>query len=382
MKKYKIVPIFDGNFGHLHEKYQLDSEGYCEKYGFGLSEVELNEVYQHIQALEDFISTEEDVAFVYDTIQKSDFIDNFEIPDQNNWNFIILQSKTPFKYLPQQGYKMGYKWTDMNYLVSREGAIIVLNRIKQINQNYCDIILDLMRDKKLTAAVLKDDGFDFINKPKDYDQHRNQEILSSIGKIERWNSRNKEKVRELLNIVFLEAKKINIDLFISEGTLLGCIRHGEIMRWDDDVDLAMNNKDVEKFLESLKKKEGIEIGTANLYGKYPFYKIWSTDCEEIQGYRHRFPFIDIFPFAIVDSKLYFDYGYAYDIVDIFPLSDCNFEGTIAKIPKNPMSYLNNRYPGWKEKIVFYPYSHRIERSIGKLLEAYISVDKTGRIECC
>lgn len=52
---------------------------------------------------------------------------------------------------------------------------------------------------------------------------------------------------EILQIVDKICKKNNIGYFLFYGTLLGCIRHGGIIPWDGDVDIAMTRENYLKF---------------------------------------------------------------------------------------------------------------------------------------
>ncbi len=52
---------------------------------------------------------------------------------------------------------------------------------------------------------------------------------------------------EVLDVIDRICKKYNIQYFAEWGTLLGCIRHGGFIPWDDDMDIAMKRMDYEKF---------------------------------------------------------------------------------------------------------------------------------------
>lgn len=56
---------------------------------------------------------------------------------------------------------------------------------------------------------------------------------------------------ELLRFVDNVCKKHEINYWLDSGTLLGAVRHGGFIPWDDDVDLTMLRKDYNKLLEVL-----------------------------------------------------------------------------------------------------------------------------------
>ncbi len=59
---------------------------------------------------------------------------------------------------------------------------------------------------------------------------------------------------ELLQEADRVAKKYNITYCIIAGTMLGAVRHGGFIPWDDDVDIAMLRSEYERFREACKKE--------------------------------------------------------------------------------------------------------------------------------
>jgi len=159
---------------------------------------------------------------------------------------------------------------------------------------------------------------------------------------------------EMLKVVDGICQKHKLQYWLDAGTLLGAVRHGGFIPWDDDLDICMPRKDYEFFLEIAQKKlpVGMFFQTQNTDRalQWKWVKLrdnFSTLVQRTEtGKRikyHQGIFIDIFPYDLVSkdfrkSKLFlnrrFEYshnkfikafGWYINLLSILPVKLIGFE---------------------------------------------------------
>lgn len=124
------------------------------------------------------------------------------------------------------------------------------------------------------------------------------------------------KIHSLELKIALEIKRIceknDIKYFLTAGTLLGAVRHGGFIPWDDDMDIGMLREDYNKFINACKKDLGKEYFLQNwdTDSEFPFSfgKIRLKGTHFVEGFSENSKacngiFVDIFPFDNVPDDI-------------------------------------------------------------------------------
>ena len=156
----------------------------------------------------------------------------------------------------------------------------------------------------------------------------------------------KEQSYTLLKIFDEILTKNNIPYMIIAGTLLGSVRHKDVIPWDHDVDVAIWKEDLPRYLELENefRKRSLRYGY-----REEIHKIYS-DKEPMYSY------MDVFVFEMIDGHLTYDkekwrkvWPKEYFLPgEVFPLKRYQFGPLKLLGPQKAVPYLERSYGNWKK----------------------------------
>ena len=133
-------------------------------------------------------------------------------------------------------------------------------------------------------------------------------------------------------------EKNDMMYFMIGGTLLGALRHRDLIPWDAEVDLIVNTEQISEIQTVLEPLEPDFKFSATDDGCWRFY---STNSEQEGIHEKDWPFINVYEYKSEDGKIYEkstpDVSYPESIV--LPLQKLAFGSLKLSAPSNPEEFL-------------------------------------------
>jgi hypothetical protein len=192
-----------------------------------------------------------------------------------------------------------------------------------------------------------------------------------------WNNVTRRRLREILRRVSDAAALGGFRLYLFYGTLLGHIREGGILPWDDDVDLVFFDADRENELRHVLESAGLCIHPANAAG-LEFIKVYDPGYEHKRSDAYTYPFIDVFIFSAADASSGKRPKPPVAEELILPGRETDFEGSRFWQPENPLAILDREYPNWRIREQTHYWDHARERYFDAQASRPVVTDARGR----
>ena len=163
--------------------------------------------------------------------------------------------------------------------------------------------------------------------------------------------------RLLLDIVDILNEE-NIDYMLDSGTLIGLVRDGDILPWDDDVDFTLPERELEKFLAVLDRFKRRGWWISKRYMQQPF-KVWKVgDLQSIKIRNKRWLFFRGRVKADLNVKYKLDNEYYWYMLGLHKISkadqkyfdnyeEIEYEGRKVKVPAHYDEFLTLKYGDWR-----------------------------------
>lgn len=136
-----------------------------------------------------------------------------------------------------------------------------------------------------------------------------------------------------------------IPFFLYGGSLVGSLRHHDIIPWDDDIDVMLNSEDRDVLRHAMRySPENVQLHSP----EHERWKLYWTNGRPIRNKEYRWPYIDIFFFAENQSHIYDEQDvyrkeFNFPKAHVFPLCLRPFAGRMLPVPYNSLAVAGRNY---------------------------------------
>jgi len=157
------------------------------------------------------------------------------------------------------------------------------------------------------------------------------------------------KLYEMFKHLVLVLNKYAVEWVATDGTLLGTIRNGGFIPYDDDIDIA-----IKKTSYPLLKHLEYIVTNGNEYKLVKVGKYCKLKCDDL--------WIDIF---LLDDNYTFPQKHyenlSFECDELLPIRTCKFYDIDVNVPNKAEEYLDRILPGWNETAIIY--NHKVKKKI-------------------
>ena len=183
------------------------------------------------------------------------------------------------------------------------------------------------------------------------------------------------RMLEMLKYLDEVCKSLMIEYRLSDGNVLGSIRHKGFIPWDDDMDIALERNDIDSDIHKIRKYRGLQVdifpfekGNIMLFQRISSSFTWWNNRVNAKSrplvakFFYFFQFKLLYPFFRILTRLlrllrkedYFMHCYGAYWKDRFPVDVCKpykpilFEGQLFPGPAKPYDYLKILYKNYMD----------------------------------
>jgi len=168
--------------------------------------------------------------------------------------------------------------------------------------------------------------------------------------------KNGEIGLKMLEDISIILNKHNIEFWLESGTLLGIVREGRLLPWDNDIDIAISEHSIEALLKVLPQisNAGYRVRVRRFKQDSEPFKKGVARTIKIRNKKLFFfkgeVSFDIYVKFKKDKKYFYQCGTKKKSTDakfFENLEEIEFNKIKYKVPNNYKAYLTNKYGNWE-----------------------------------